>query len=423
MLDNRHIGITPTSPLLVLKGTHSVKLQKYGYKDWRARVRVKKDMVLRVRMSQAGYGTVRVLSEPPNALVFLDGQKRGKTPLLLQKVPAGAHRLSLTLPEFMPIEQEIVVQPRAECQLSVKLPSKTEEYLANWIKRNPNDLSSHVELLHIYAMKGKLQEAKATLIAALKLWMAGGVDEEAVQRLDQEIRKTYTAEYDVGGEDALDALRLMIETTLEEVAFGGKGSPPQPAATVGASNVGLLLASLFESTQKWDKARATYERLTQKWPNALHLKRAYGLLLFRLQQIPDAAKVLESLVSAGAGDAQVHQALASAYMNLQKTEDALRVLLRGADLEGLTPAEKINFETQLASIFHAQSKFAQAAERWEKAWPVGENPDQQAQLQLAAAQEHMLAGNLARARELYTLVINGAASEGMKARARDALKQ
>jgi hypothetical protein len=56
-------------------------------------------------------------------------------------------------------------------------------------------------------------------------------------------------------------------------------------------------------------------------------------------------------------------------------------------------------------------------------WPLGENPDQQAELQLAAALEQNLAGNTNRAKELYNLVLAGPASQGLKDRARDGLSK
>ena len=66
---------------------------------------------------------------------------------------------------------------------------------------------------------------------------------------------------------------------------------------------------------------------------------------------------------------------------------------------------------------------AQAAERWEKAWPLAEGADPQAQLLLAAAMEHNLAGNKPRAKQLYTQVIAGGASPGLKDRARAGMNQ
>jgi tetratricopeptide (TPR) repeat protein len=146
-------------------------------------------------------------------------------------------------------------------------------------------------------------------------------------------------------------------------------------------------------------------------------------LLCRLQRIPEAVKALEEVVAARPADAQAHMALAQAYTGLNKPEDALRVLLHGAEIAGVPGPEKIWFETQLAGVYHAQSKFAQAAERWEKAWPVSENADQQAELQMAAAMEHNLAGNKNRAKELYTSVLNGGAAAGLKERAKTALAQ
>jgi tetratricopeptide (TPR) repeat protein len=415
-VDNRHAGITPILALPVWPGQHSVRLEKYGFRRWSRGVPFSEDFpVLRVRLRSAACGTVWVLSEPAQCEVYLDGRRRGVSPIRLDDATTGPHELRITRTGFMPNTQQIMVPPAREVKVSIKLESKTEEYLLAQLRRNPKDLLSYVELLHIYLINGKLDKARASLVAVLRLWSTEGTDSDTAARLEQEVRKAYFAEYNLGGDAALDPVRAAIEAGMEEVAF----TPPQG----GSAQVGLLLARLLEAGEKLDKARGIYERCLAKWSGDVDVKRAYGLLLCRLQRIPEAVKALEEVVAARPADAQAHMALAQAYMGQNKTEDTLRVLLHGAEIAGVPPAEKIWFETQLAGVYHAQSKFAQAAERWEKAWPVSENADQQAELQMAAAMEHNLAGNKNRGKELYTSVLNGGAAAGLKERAKTALAQ
>jgi TonB family protein len=55
------------------------------------------------------FGTLRVLSEPEGALVKLDGEDRGQTPLELEEVPFGTHRVQLLLEGYQPQEHEVSV--------------------------------------------------------------------------------------------------------------------------------------------------------------------------------------------------------------------------------------------------------------------------------------------------------------------------
>jgi Tfp pilus assembly protein PilF len=273
--------------------------------------------------------------------------------------------------------------------------------------------------LHIYLINAKLDKARAMLVVALRLWTTEGADTDTAARLDQEIRKAYFAEYKVGGDEALEPLRATLEAAMEEVAFAPAGKPGQG----GSIPVGLLLACLCEGAGKLDKARATYERLLSQHSGDVDVKRAYGLLLVRLQLMPEAAKVLGDVAAARPGDSVVLQSLGAAYTVLKKTDDALKTLMLVTEIQGLPTPERIGVETQIAGIYHSQGRFVQAAERWEKVWPLGENPDQQAELQLAAALEQNLAGNTNRAKELYNLVLAGPASQGLKDRARDGLSK
>lgn len=412
-LNEKHIGVTPRQAVRVWEGEHSLKLQKRGFLPWRMRIKAVEGLdVIRARLVPAGKGVIVVNSEPAQCEVHVDGQKQGITPLRLEKIPVGLRQVRLSRPGFMPVVREIVVEADQETKLSVKLQSKTEEYIIAQARLNPKDLVSLIEVLHLYIVGGKLDKAKGALAAALSLWNAETADADTLGRLEEEIRKAYFAEYNLGGDAALEAVRLALESGLSEAALG----PSRPSARAG-----LLLGRLFEGAERFDKARVMYEQLLAKQAGDIDVKRAYGLLLFRLQQMPEAVKHLAEVAATRPGDSEVHRYLAAGYMNLQKNEDALKVLLHAAGIEGLPAQEKIAFETQAAGLLHAQGRFAEAAERWEKAWPVGESAEQQAELQLAAAMEHNLGGNKKRAHELYNMVLAGGAAAGLKDRARQGI--
>jgi len=55
-----------------------------------------------------------ISSDPAGAAVTLDGEPRGKTPLQLDSIPTGDHKLSMTLPDYEPVEQLITVHSLAQ---------------------------------------------------------------------------------------------------------------------------------------------------------------------------------------------------------------------------------------------------------------------------------------------------------------------
>jgi formylglycine-generating enzyme len=56
-----------------------------------------------------GSGAFRVLSTPPGAEIILDGKPVGQTPYLIEKIPAGLHRLKVEKRYYIPISDGITV--------------------------------------------------------------------------------------------------------------------------------------------------------------------------------------------------------------------------------------------------------------------------------------------------------------------------
>jgi hypothetical protein len=61
------------------------------------------------------YKNVRVTSDPPGALVRLDGTTRGVTPTVLHPSPRSDHRVTIELPGYKPFE--LVLQRRHDAML------------------------------------------------------------------------------------------------------------------------------------------------------------------------------------------------------------------------------------------------------------------------------------------------------------------
>jgi hypothetical protein len=108
LLDGKEVGLSPATIDEVVAGDHVVRAEKDDLRA-NATVRVEPDRLARLELQLEGAPPValKVLSEPPEALVFLDGEKVGATPLILAEVAAGAHTVRLEHDDCWPHEEEL----------------------------------------------------------------------------------------------------------------------------------------------------------------------------------------------------------------------------------------------------------------------------------------------------------------------------
>lgn len=76
--------------------------------------------VVKSEPSTAG-GSVRVESQPPGATVWLDGDERGRTPLVLNDVAPGRHELRLVAPRYEPATRSVDIESRKLSEVAVTL--------------------------------------------------------------------------------------------------------------------------------------------------------------------------------------------------------------------------------------------------------------------------------------------------------------
>ena len=93
---SEHIGRTPLVTERLAKTQHQLKLSKQGYVNEIQKVEVNADFTaIQVRLSRKT-GSLSVHSTPPGAVVLLDGEKCGMTPLILYGISVGKHQVKLT---------------------------------------------------------------------------------------------------------------------------------------------------------------------------------------------------------------------------------------------------------------------------------------------------------------------------------------
>jgi hypothetical protein len=113
-LDGSFKGVAPIIISNVPVGKYIIKVTKSGYQDWQQEVTVSSDKTIEIFVSLAqlssALGEIKLTSTPSGAKVFLDaGQYIGKTPLTINKVSPGKHKVTLVLADYEKCVQEVDV--------------------------------------------------------------------------------------------------------------------------------------------------------------------------------------------------------------------------------------------------------------------------------------------------------------------------
>ena len=104
-LDNAYKGETPLDLKNVNPGQYSIRLSLPGYQDWSTTVIALPILTVKVTANltpkeERGLGSVSINSNRQGADVYLDGKYVGLTPLNLQNISTGRHRIDLSLPDY-----------------------------------------------------------------------------------------------------------------------------------------------------------------------------------------------------------------------------------------------------------------------------------------------------------------------------------
>ncbi len=115
-------GTTPLDPLNVEAGWYLVQALKPNlFASARVHVRVGNLTTVALTLNNAK-GTLSVLSRPDRASVFLDGERRGETPLRLEGISAGDHDLRVSRRGYLDYSTGIDIGASEESVVDVHLP-------------------------------------------------------------------------------------------------------------------------------------------------------------------------------------------------------------------------------------------------------------------------------------------------------------
>jgi len=284
-VDNRLVGTTPVRALQLPKGTHSVRIERASYQRVLTQLDVKNPREdFSFKLQPIHRGILKLDAEPAGVRVYLDGLDMGRTPLVLRDISPGQHVLKLDHPERVPYEEKITVKPNEETSLSIKLLPKSAAFYQNAIKKEPNNLSYHSELLSILVIDHRFDEAGRYLAKALDIVATGRDTSGYFPRFKWTIDKIYGRDplLNYGDAATVERARNMVNETFEAAIDRHPGY----------YEFYNWLAGLYQFSGKLDKALVLARRASQAFPANPEVQLQAANFFVAAGRLTDAIQIL-----------------------------------------------------------------------------------------------------------------------------------
>ncbi|MGR3294050.1 MAG: PEGA domain-containing protein [Candidatus Scalindua sp.] len=136
-LDGENVGKTPKIITGIKTGKHEVEVRLDGYDSWMKMIKIKADReYLFTAALQRRRGSLMLISNPSNAIIYIEGKKSGKTPKAITELIPGNYTVEVKLDEYQTWSENIDVEPGKETTLKAVLQAKPGSIN---IKSKPSD--------------------------------------------------------------------------------------------------------------------------------------------------------------------------------------------------------------------------------------------------------------------------------------------
>jgi len=192
-IDGHYLGTTPLTLEDVPPGEHVLRVTRHGHAPMVRRVRASAETPrLHFDLRKLPGGSLDVRSDPPGAEVFIDGESRGRTPVVVRELRPNTYALRLTLVNYLNWTGSFSIAPGQTVQRSVPLRSRTEAGYLGAILENPKNIEARTDLTHYYILRDEWTKAEDALTEALVvLAKHPGDTSHYATRLYQEVEKIF----------------------------------------------------------------------------------------------------------------------------------------------------------------------------------------------------------------------------------------
>lgn len=160
-LDGREEGETPFVITGVSPGSHTIRLTRTGYDDYSVPVSVVSGKTAQLTilltssddeedLEPSTTGSIAVSSVPSGASVFLDGEKKGTSPVTLKGVTGGAHTVKLTLTGYSDYNGALAVVAGETIPLKAELIKSIPNSTKGAVSITSNPPGARVSLNDLY---------------------------------------------------------------------------------------------------------------------------------------------------------------------------------------------------------------------------------------------------------------------------------
>lgn len=263
------LGVTPLSLPALGSATASLRVSLPGCVDATIEVNpasLPADRILRVTLEAAGaLGTAHCESDPPGADVFLDGEFRGRTPLVLRHLEPRAYEVTFMLANRKSVTQALEIAAGAQTKtLKVELPSLTEEYYRQQIEKAPTNTHHYADLAHHLIIEHRFADAAIVFGDAITMMIkTPGVGD--TERLWSEVERVIEKQYDYGSAEEVTAARKALSRRLGELL---KAYPDAPYPPLHVNYITAL-----DALNERQQAQEAFERAWRRFPNDDSLSR------------------------------------------------------------------------------------------------------------------------------------------------------
>ncbi|MBQ0057025.1 MAG: PEGA domain-containing protein [Bacteroidales bacterium] len=124
-VNDEYVGNTPLDQYKVPYGRYTYRLEYPKYHNAAGLVEVQQPSVELNLPLQPAFGSIRVTSSEPGALVLLDNENTGlTTPCTLTEVASGTHNVSVQKPKYAPVTLRVEVSDGATAEASAMLKAR-----------------------------------------------------------------------------------------------------------------------------------------------------------------------------------------------------------------------------------------------------------------------------------------------------------
>lgn len=123
LLNNRRLGLTPLQADKLSPGEHHLRLISRLYEPWETTLRLENEKIEHIEAElERGVGAVTVVTDPPGAEIWIEGERYpGTTPLTVSDLASGDLQLEIRLRQHRTVTHWLEVLPNGNTRLDLQL--------------------------------------------------------------------------------------------------------------------------------------------------------------------------------------------------------------------------------------------------------------------------------------------------------------